>query len=56
MKVPYYTKEVRNPCSQCSLDYSPVCGDDQKTYPNQCWADDCFNVKVSHSGECDVVA
>eukprot|EP00298_Acanthocystis_sp_HF-20_P014677 c20870_g1_i1.p1 GENE.c20870_g1_i1~~c20870_g1_i1.p1 ORF type:complete len:326 (+),score=138.84 c20870_g1_i1:24-1001(+) len=55
MKVPYYTKQVENPCSQCSLEYKPVCGSDEKTYPNQCWADDCFNVKISHTGECDVV-
>jgi hypothetical protein len=52
MTVPYSTEEAPNPCPQCPLGYTPVCGVDAKTYPNTCWADDCFGVQVAHQGEC----
>jgi len=54
MRVPYYTGEVENPCEECGVQYLPVCGEDNKTYPSRCFAE-CMDAVVAHDGECDVV-
>jgi len=35
----------------CTLDYSPVCGIDNKTYGNACGAN-CAKVQIAYPGEC----
>lgn len=35
----------------CPMIFMPVCGEDQKTYPNSCQAT-CAGVKVNSPGEC----
>eukprot|EP00299_Pterocystis_sp_00344_P010281 c4557_g1_i1.p1 GENE.c4557_g1_i1~~c4557_g1_i1.p1 ORF type:complete len:330 (+),score=87.83 c4557_g1_i1:37-1026(+) len=54
MKVPYYTGEVDNPCPACATSYTPVCGEDNKTYPSDCFAQ-CVGAVVARKGECDDV-
>ncbi len=38
----------------CNDIYSPVCGEDNKTYSNSCYAK-ASHVNVSHVGECKIV-
>jgi hypothetical protein len=38
-------------CS-CPKIYLPVCGEDNKTYGNECLATKCGRVKVAYSGVC----
>ena len=44
--------------NSCPLNYEPVCGTDEKTYPNECElkVQACYthddNLKVKHVGEC----
>lgn len=41
----------------CTFDYSPVCGTNDKTYPNKCMLEcdqrKSKNLKIKHVGECD---
>lgn len=36
----------------CTMDYTPVCWVDQKTYGNRCWAEQWANVEVAYEWEC----
>jgi len=42
--------EENNMCI-CTEDYTPVCGEDGKTYSNACQAG-CEKVKIKSKGEC----
>ena len=38
----------------CTMDYTPVCGDDWLTYGNACWAYSSQNIQSYVAGECAV--
>ena len=44
-----------NSCSDCPRYYDPVCGTDNQTYSNECFAG-CNNVEISYWGECGSLA
>lgn len=45
-------QENKTECT-CDDDYVPVCGSDNRTYQNDCYAQ-CAGISVSHSGICKV--
>ena len=57
--VPMETQPSWTQCTEeemmaqiCTLDYTPVCGDDARTYGNRCTACASGNIEQSISGEC----
>jgi len=45
------TLATGKPACGCTKELVPVCGEDNKTYPNKCYAA-CANVQVAFTGEC----
>jgi len=52
VRVPYDTRDIPNPCPQCSTEYIPACGTDNVTYPSACFAG-CVGAEVARLGECN---
>lgn len=46
-----YVEEIIEKGPACTREYKPVCGVDDKTYPNQCVLD-VYHVQKSYDGEC----
>ena|SRR5690606_19310457 len=44
--------ETPNPDCVCTMEYNPVCGCNEKTYPNACTAE-CNGIKTYTAGPCE---
>ncbi|OWF39173.1 Double-headed protease inhibitor, submandibular gland [Mizuhopecten yessoensis] len=45
-------EEKEKPLCACTMDHTPVCGADGKTYGNDCMRK-CNDVRLLHSGKCE---